>query len=98
MYFCQGIASEVIGNIPTTGYSVDDVKAAIQALEGSQKITENDVVYSQLFFLIKWEIVCYSELMTIYFCFNDDWILNWFQMICIYCKDLSIAHFHVLIC
>lgn len=53
MYFCQGIASEVIGNIPTTGYSVDDVKAAIQALEGSQKITENDVVNSQLFFFNK---------------------------------------------
>lgn len=48
--FCQGIASEVIGNIPTTGYSVDDVKAAVQALEGSRNITEKDVVISTFFF------------------------------------------------
>lgn len=51
--FCQGIASEVIGNIPTTGYSVDDVKAAVQALEGSRNITEKDVVNINLFFLNK---------------------------------------------
>lgn len=48
--FRQVIASEVIGNIPTTGYSVDDVKAAVEALEGSRNITEKDVVNINLFF------------------------------------------------
>lgn len=51
--FHQVIASEVIGNIPTTGYSVDDVKAAVEALEGSRNITEKDVVNINLFFLNK---------------------------------------------
>lgn len=50
--FRQVIASEVIGNIPTTGYSVDDVKAAVEALEGSRNITEKDVVNINLFFFL----------------------------------------------
>nr|XP_034324483.1 uncharacterized protein LOC105344997 [Crassostrea gigas] len=59
----MGIASEVIGNIPTTGYSVDDVKAAVQALEGSRNITEKDVddIYEILTHRHMYQINSYSR-------------------------------------
>lgn len=43
------IASEIIGSVPTTDYTVNDVRAAVQTRRGSQITTEKDIVNNLIF-------------------------------------------------
>lgn len=44
MLFLKVIASEIIGSVPTTDYTINDVRTAVQTRSGSQITTEKDIV------------------------------------------------------
>lgn len=43
-FFYKVVASKIIGSVPTTKYSVDDVREALKSKEEFASITEKDIV------------------------------------------------------